>query len=79
MNPTMLTIFGLEIKWYSFLILTGIFIGMYLVLKEAKKFNISKDDIINMCFYGIVFGILGARLVFYKTILLSENKRKQKS
>ena len=45
MNPTMLTIFGLEIKWYSFLILTGIFIGMYLVLKEAKKFNISKDDI----------------------------------
>lgn len=64
MNPTMLTIFGLEIKWYSFLILVGMLIGIFLVLKEAKKINISKDNIFDMCFYGIIFGILGARLYY---------------
>ena len=43
MNPVMLEIFGLEIKWYSFLILVGIIIGIILLEKEAKKFKIPKD------------------------------------
>lgn len=64
MNSVMITIFGLEIKWYSFLILIGILIGIFLVEKEAKKFNISRDEIFNMCFYGIIFGILGARIYY---------------
>jgi len=64
MNPIMFTIFGIEIKWYSFLILIGIIIGLVLVIKEAKKFNISKDDIFDMCFYAIIFGIIGARIYY---------------
>lgn len=64
MNPVMLTIFGLEIKWYSFLILIGILLGVLLVEREVKKFNISKTDIFDMCFYAVVFGIIGARLYY---------------
>ncbi len=64
MNPIMFTIFHLEIKWYSFLILIGIIIGINLVIREAKKFHISKDTIFDMCFYAIIFGILGARLYY---------------
>lgn len=64
MNPIMFTIFGIEIKWYSFLILIGIIIGILLIEKEAKRFNIDKDTIFNMCFYAIIFGILGARLYY---------------
>ncbi|MDE5539422.1 MAG: prolipoprotein diacylglyceryl transferase [Bacilli bacterium] len=64
MNPVMLTLFGIEIRWYSFLILIGIIIGVILIEKEAKKFNISRDEIFDMCFYAIVFGILGARLYY---------------
>lgn len=64
MNPVMFTLFNIEIKWYSFLILIGIIIGIFLVEKEAKKFNISRDDIFNMCFYAIIFGILGARIYY---------------
>lgn len=64
MNPTMFTIFDIEVKWYSFLILISIILGIILVLKEARRFNISKDTIFNMCFYAIIFGILGARLYY---------------
>lgn len=64
MNPIMLTIFGIEIKWYSFLILIGVLLGIFIVEKEAKRFNIPKDTIFNMCFYAIIFGIIGARLYY---------------
>lgn len=64
MNPVMCTLFGIEIKWYSFLILVGMIISIILIEKEAKKFNISKDTIFNMCFYAIIFGILGARIYY---------------
>ena len=38
MNPVIFTIWGISIKWYSLLILIGILIGIFLVMKEAKKF-----------------------------------------
>ncbi len=64
MNSTMLNIFGLEIKWYSFFILVGILIGVYLVEREATKFKIPKNQIFDMSFYAIIFGIIGARLYY---------------
>ena len=64
MNPVLINIFGLEIKWYSFLILIGIIIGFLLVIKEAKRFKILKDTIFDMAFYAIIFGIIGARLYY---------------
>ena len=64
MNPVMFTIFNIEIRWYSFLILLGIIIGIFLIIKEAKKFDISSGDIFDMCFYAIIFGIIGARIYY---------------
>ena len=64
MNPVLVTIFGIQIKWYSILILIGILIGLYLTNKEAKKFKINKEDIFNMLFYAVIFGIIGARLYY---------------
>jgi len=64
MDPVMFSLFGIEVKWYSFLILMGIIIGAFLVLKEAKKFNISRDTVFDIAFYAIIFGIIGARLYY---------------
>ena len=64
MNPVIFSIFGLEIKWYSLLILIGIIIGVFLVIKEAKRFKIPVDTIFDMCFYTIIFGIIGARIYY---------------
>lgn len=64
MNPVMFSIGSLEFRWYSVLILVGAALAILLLLKEAKKFNISKDFIINLSFYTIIFGIIGARLYY---------------
>ena len=77
MNPIMFTLFGLEFRWYSLLILIGAILAILLLVKEAKRFHIEKDFIINLSFYTIIFGIIGARLYYvlfnfeqYKTNLL---------
>lgn len=64
MNPVIFTFMNIEIKWYSVLILIGIIIAILLILKEIKKFNINKNNIFDMCFYAIIFGIIGARLYY---------------
>jgi len=64
MNPVLVTLGPLEIKWYSALILIGVIIGISMLIKEGKRFNISKDFLFNLAFWTIVFGIIGARLYY---------------
>ncbi len=57
--------FGIiQIRWYSFLLLVGVFLGIFLLLKESKKFNYPKDFIFNMAFWTIIFGFIGARIYY---------------
>ena len=42
----------------------GVIIGILLLEKEGKRFNISKDFLFNMSFWTIIFGILGARIYY---------------
>lgn len=64
MNRTILSIGSFHIYWYSVLIALGIIIGLYLLIKEAKKQNISQDTIIDIAFYTIIWGIIGARIYY---------------
>lgn len=64
MNPVFFSIFGLEIRYYSLFILIGVFLSYFMMIREAKKFNISADDIFNMFFWTIIIGIIGARLYY---------------
>ena len=64
MSPVMFNLFGLEIRWYSFFILTGVILGVYLLKKEAHRFNMNWDFVFNLSFWTIIFGILGARLYY---------------
>ena len=77
MNPVLINLFGLEIRWYSVLILTGVIIGILLLKREAKRFEINWDFIFNLSFWTIIIGIIGARLYYvvfnwsqYRTNLL---------
>ena len=78
MNPYIIEFNNFGIRWYSVLILIGAVIGILLLEKEGKRFNINKDFLFNMSFWAILFGILGARLYYvifnfhlYKDNLLS--------
>ena len=64
MNDIMIDIGFIKIKWYSFFILLAIIIGGLIVFKESKKKDMSVDEITDILFYGILFGILGARLYY---------------
>ena len=57
--------FGIiQIRWYSFLLLIAFIVGSVLVIKESKKKNIPEDYLYNLIFYGLIIGILGARLYY---------------
>lgn len=64
MDPIMFRLFGIDIHWYSVLILIGIVLGIILLEREAKRFKYPKDLIFNICFWAIIIGIIGARLYY---------------
>lgn len=53
-----------QIKWYSFLLLVGVFLGILLLIKESRKFKYPKDFIFNMAFWAIIIGFVGARIYY---------------
>lgn len=53
-----------SITWYSICILIGIIVATFIIEKEAKKYNISKSFVMNLIFWCIIYGILGARLYY---------------
>lgn len=64
MSDTIFNIGPVSIKWYSVLILVGAILAIIMTIREGKRFKYSKDFIFNMLFWGIIFGIIGARLYY---------------
>lgn len=64
MNPVALELGFITIYWYSICLFLAFFIGGVLALKEARLWGISEDFMINLFFYLIIFGMLGARLYY---------------
>jgi phosphatidylglycerol:prolipoprotein diacylglycerol transferase len=77
MNPILIDLNFIQIRWYSILILISFVIGYFLVINRCKKENISLTFINDLSFYLIIFCILGARIYYclfnldyyYKNIL----------
>ena len=59
-----ITIGNFTIHFYSLCILVGVIIAYFLITKEAKKQGIKEDIILNIIFYGLIIGIVGARLYY---------------
>ena len=55
-------ILGIDIHYYSLFILLGVIIAYFLIMREAKKQKIDTIFMDNTIFYGLLFGILGARI-----------------
>ena len=64
MNPMLLDLGFIQIRWYSVLILLAFVIGYFLVINKCKKKGISTTQISDMCFYLIIICILGARIYY---------------
>lgn len=64
MNPILISIGSIDIRWYSVLVLIAAFMVLILSQNEASRFGISKEYIFNLLFWALIFGIIGARLYF---------------
>lgn len=64
MNPILFEFNGLEIRWYSVLLLVAMLIAIFMFIKEAKRFNIPTDFSFNLAFWVIVVGIIFARIYY---------------
>lgn len=64
MNPIFINIGNIQIYWYSIILFIAFLLGALLALKEAEKYNISKDFMYNLFFYLVPVVLIGARLYF---------------
>jgi len=55
---------GKEIAWYGVIICVGIILAVIYSMYRAKKENIRQDDVIDLAFFLVMFGIAGARLFY---------------
>lgn len=58
------TIFGKEIMWYGILICFGMILAYLYAYSRAKFEGIRTDDLLDLGFFVILFGIIGARLYY---------------
>ena len=63
-NPVAFTLFGNEIHWYALFILTGFLLAVFFCCKSAKKRDVNPDHLIDIGLYGLISGLIGARLYY---------------
>jgi phosphatidylglycerol:prolipoprotein diacylglycerol transferase len=61
-GPLLISFGPIHIYWYGFFIIIGIILGLALSLKLADYYVIKKDDLVDLAFYLILGGIIGARI-----------------
>lgn len=64
MKSAVLNLGPFNISLYSICILLGVALALLVMTKEAKKYNIPKSFIVNLTFWCVIFGILGARIYY---------------
>ena len=76
--PKNFTVFGFTIALYGVIIALGIVAGINLAAWVAKKYGYDPNDIWDFAIYGVIFGVIGARVYYvifswdsYKDDLLS--------
>lgn len=63
-NRVAFTLFGKDIFWYALIILTGFFLGVLFVYLDAKKQGINPDHIYDIAFWGLIVGVIFARIYY---------------
>ena len=61
-SPVLWDLGIIQIHWYGLLIAAAVFLCFWLGLKMAIKAKLNQDQFINLVFYLVIFGLLGARL-----------------
>lgn len=63
-NRVAFSIGSVDIYWYAVIIAVGFLLAVSFALKNAKKFGADSDRAIDIIFFAMIFGIIGARAYF---------------
>jgi len=63
-DPVAFSIGEKPIYWYAIMILLGVAAGLAIGLKSAKKRGVEPDNIYDVCLYGLLAAIIGARIYY---------------
>ncbi len=63
-NRVAFSLFGIDIYWYGLIIGLAFCLAVIFVLRDAKKFNMNEDDLINIMLIAVPVGIVFARLFY---------------
>lgn len=63
-NPVMLQIGPLALRWYGFMYVVGIVIGLWAIQGYARRKGITQDLIYRVLWWCIAAGVIGGRLYF---------------
>jgi len=64
LNSVIFKLGRLQIRWYGVLIASGIMIAYMVARTRIKAENINEDQVIEGLFYGVIAGVVGARLYY---------------
>lgn len=64
MSKDFIKIGNIRIRWYSIILMIAVTSAYLIICKEARKKTTKDDLIVNIIFYGLLFGILGARFYY---------------
>lgn len=63
-DPIAFELGPISVAWYGLIIVTGMILAIYLISREAEKRGISEDSIVDIAFWTIPIGIIGARIYY---------------
>ncbi len=63
-NRVAFTVFGKDIFWYALILLSGFLLGLLFVYNTCEKRGVSKDAVFDIAFWGLIFGLICARIYY---------------
>lgn len=63
-NPNALQIGSFRITWYGVIIAVGILLAMLMAFRNAKRFGVNADKLVDVVLGGLIGGVVGARLYY---------------
>jgi phosphatidylglycerol:prolipoprotein diacylglycerol transferase len=65
MHPVLLDIFGIKVYSYGVMLVTGFLLGVWLAAVRAKKLGIETARILDLSFYVLIAGVIGAKIPLF--------------
>ncbi|KRL56531.1 prolipoprotein diacylglyceryl transferase [Furfurilactobacillus rossiae] len=64
LNPIALHLGPIEVHWYGVIITTGVFIALWLSIREARRRQINPDDLYDFLLWALPVALISARIYY---------------